>query len=193
MTTHQQTIMNSLKDKGPEVWLAYLRPFEEGQPLTGLHMQVIFHYTAPKAKEQDSLGWAEVAVRAAELEALNSNGPVRENAMVGAMRLRSWFIARMGSRASHYVLDKEIILRWAEEGLDLPIQTAEEKAAGIWRDSAGMKTSSNPDKRQCVHDDLRQLRRIKRRLGVVKVLADCGELPNDSILYDWLEIRGQLP
>src|SRR5580692_5286750 len=93
--TDQQSILNSLKDERPEVWLAYLRPFEEGQALTGLNMQVIFHYTAPKATKQESLGWAEVAVRAAELEALDSSDPVRENAMVRAMRLRSWFIARM--------------------------------------------------------------------------------------------------
>ena len=46
---------------------------------------------------------------------------------------------------------------------------------------------------QGVHDDLRQLRRIKHRFDVVKVLADCGELPNDPILNEWLEILEQLP
>lgn len=193
MATDQQSIMISLMDKGPEAWRAYLRPFEEGQPLTGLSMLVIFQYIAPMAEKQESLDWAEIAVRAAELQALNRSGTERENALFWAMRLRSWFIAKMGSRPNHLVLDKEIILRWAMQELDIPMQTVKEKAALIWKDAARAKGSSNPEDRQRVHDDLKQLRRIKHRLNVVKVLADCGELPNNSILNEWLEIREQLP
>ena len=193
MQADQQSIMDSLRDKGPEAWRAYLRPFEEGQPLTGLSMQVIFHYIAPSATDQGSLDWAEVAIRAAELEALNSSGTEREDALLRAMKLRSRFIAKMGSRPNHRVLSKEIILHWAMEGLDISIQTAKEKAALIWKDVARIKGSSNPEDRQRVHDDLKQLRRIKHRLGVLKVLADCGELPKDSILNEWLQIREQLP
>lgn len=193
LPTDQQSIMNSLRDQGPEAWRAYLRPFEEGQPLTGLNMQVIFHYAAPKGKKQDNLEWAEVAVRAAELEALNRTGTERENALLRAMRLRAWFIARMGSRPNHRVLDKEIILHWARKGLDISIQTAKENAAQIWKDVAMIRGSSSPDDRQRVHDNLKKLRRIKHLLGVVKALADCGELPSSSILNEWLEIRERLP
>lgn len=193
MQTDQQSIMNSLKDKGPEAWRAYLRPFEEGQPLTGLNMLVIFHYLAPLAKDQGSLDWAEVAVRAAELQGLSRSGTEREDALQWAMRLRSWFIAKMGSRPNHRVLDKDIILHWVMDGLDISVQTAKEKAALIWKDVARVKGSSNPEGMQGVHDDLRRLRRIKHRLDVLKVLADCGELPNDSISNEWLEIREQLP
>src|SRR5215471_4334115 len=92
MQADQQRIMDSLIDQGPEVWRAYLRRFEEGRPLTGLSMLVIFHYAAPLAKDQGSLDWAEVAVRAAELEALNCSGTKREDARLWAMQLRSWFI-----------------------------------------------------------------------------------------------------
>ena len=193
MQTDQQSIFNSLKDKGPEAWREYLRPFEKGQPLTGLNMLVIFHYVAPKAKEQDSLDWAEVAVRAAELEALNSSGTARENALLWAMQHRSWFIAKRGPRPNHPVLDKEVILRWVVDGLDISVQTAKEKSIQVWEDVARVKGSSNREYRQRVHDDLKQLRRIKHRLGVLKVLADCGDLPNDSILNEWLQIREQLP
>lgn len=195
LATHsdQQSTMDSLREKGPEAWRAYLRPLEEGQPLTGLSMQVIFHYAAPVAKDQGSLDWAEVAIRAAELEARNRSRTEREDALLRAMRLRSWFIAKMGSRPNHRVLGKEIILHWAMEGLDISVQTAKEKAALIWKDVARVKDSSNPEDRQRVHDDLRKLRRIKHRLYVVKVLADCGELPNDPVLNEWLGIREQLP
>lgn len=109
------------------------------------------------------------------------------------MRLRSWFIAKMGSRPKHRVLDKEIILHWAMEGLNISVQTAKDKAALVLKDVARVKGSSNPEDRQRVHDDLRQLSRIKHRLNVVKVLAHCGELPNDPILDEWLKIREQLP
>ena len=193
MQADQQSIMDSLRDKGPEAWLAYLRPFEEGEALTGLSMEVIFHYAAPSVKDQSTLDWGEVAIRAAELEARNSTGTQREDVLLRAMQLRSWFIAKMGSRPNNLVLDKEIILRWALEGLDISVQTAKEKATLIWKDVARVQGSSNPEDKQRVHDDLRQLRRIKHRLNVVKVLADCGELPSDPIFNEWLEMREQLP
>jgi hypothetical protein len=79
MPTNQQSILNTLRDTGPEAWLAYLRPFEEGEPLlTGVSMQIVFHHAAPLAKEQTSLDWAEVAVRAAELDARDGNHIERE-------------------------------------------------------------------------------------------------------------------
>jgi hypothetical protein len=194
METNQQSIMNSLKDKGPEAWSAYLRPFEDDLQLTsGLSMLVIFHYVAPLAKRQSSLDWAEVAIRAVELEARNCSGIERENAQLWAMQLRSWFICRMGSRSGNLVLEKEIILRWVTEGLTLSVQAAREKAARIGNDLRRLRESSDHGEIQRVADDLRQLCRIEHRLNVVKVLADCGELVSDLGLDEWLEIREQLP
>jgi len=193
MQNDQQSIMNSLKDERPEAWLAYLRPFEEGEPITGLSMLVIFHYAAPLAKKQDSLDWAEVAVRAAELEARNCSGIGSENARLWAMQLRSWFISKMGSRSNHFVLDKEVILNWVMDGLKLSVRAAKEKISSLAEVIAVAKKSSNPDDGQRLRNDLSELCRIKHRLNVVKVLADCGELPSDSLLYKWLEIREQLP
>ncbi len=190
METDQQRILNSLKDKGPEAWSAYLRPFEDDPQFTsGLSMLVIFHYLAPLAKKQSSLDWAEVAVRAAELEARNCSGIGSENAQLWAMQLRSWFISKFGSRPDHLVLDKEIILRWVTEGLTLSVQAAKVKAARIGEDLSRVKDSSDPKEIQRVTDDLRELRRIKHRLNTAKVLADCGEPVSDSGLNEWLEIR----
>jgi len=192
MQADQQSIMVSLMDKGPEAWREYLRPFEEGAPLTGLSMQVIFQYAARLANDQN-LDWAEVAVRAAELEARNCTGSERENALLWAMNLRSRFICKMGTRSGHLVLDKSLILAWVMEGLKLPLQTANAKAAELKAKLAGIKVLSDPEERQRIGNDLRDLRRIKHRLNAAKVLADCGELPNDPILNEWLEIREQLP
>jgi hypothetical protein len=193
MQSDQQSIFNSLKDKGPEEWRAYLRPLEEGEPMTALSMLVVYPYAAGLAREQISLDWADVAVRAAELEARNQSGVEREDALLWAMQLRSWFISKMGSRSNHLILDKEVILSWTMDGVNLSVQTAQEKAASLGERLAALKNSSNPEDKQHVLEDLRLLRRLKHRLNVVKVLADCGELPSDSPLYKWLEIREQLP
>jgi hypothetical protein len=193
MQNDQQSIMNSLKDEGPEAWLAYLRPIEQGEQMTALSMLVVYPFAARRARDQGSLDWAEVAVRAAELEARNHSGVEREDALLWAMQLRSWFISKMGSRPNHLILDKDIILLWAMEGVNLSAGAAKEKAAPLGDRLAGLKNSSNPKDKQDVLEDLRLLRRMKNRLNVVKVLADCSELPSDSPLYKWLEIREQLP
>jgi len=193
MQNDQQSIMNSLKNEGPKAWRAYLDPFEDGNTTPGLSMLVIFHYVAPLAKKQGSLDWAEVAVRAAELEARRSGGIESENARFWAMQLRSWFIGKMGSRSNHFVLDKEVILNWVIEGLTLSLQTAKDKAASLGERLAASKHSANPEDKQRVLEDLRLLSRCKHRLNVVKVLSDSGELPNNPILNEWLAIREQLP
>jgi hypothetical protein len=193
MQNDQQDIFDSLKGEGPQAWRAYLRPFEEGESITGLSMLVIYPYAAGLAKNQGSLDWAEVAVRAAELEARNHSGTEREEALLWAMQLRAWFISKMGSRSNDLILDKAIILRWVMDGVEISVQTAKAKTLSIGERLAGLKNSSNPEDKQQVLEDLRLLRRLKHRLNVVKVLADCGELSNDSSLHEWLEIREQLP
>lgn len=119
MQNDQQSIFNSLQNEGPRAWLSYLRPFEKGEPITGLSMDVVYHHAAPLAKNQSSLDWAQVAIIAANLWARNSSGVERENALLWAMKLRSWFISKMGSRPNHPVLDKQIILSWVTDGLSL--------------------------------------------------------------------------
>jgi len=84
--------------QGPQAWLAYLRSFEEAGPANGLSLKVIFHHAAPLARHQKSLEWAEVAIRAAELDSRRGSDTEREESLLKAMTLRSWFISQMGSR-----------------------------------------------------------------------------------------------
>jgi len=194
MAFDQQSILNSLRDKAPEAWSAYLRRFEDDPQLeSGLSMQVIFHHVAPIAKDQESLEWGEIAVRAAELEARTFDPIVREFWQQHAMGLRAWFISEMGSRSDHSILNKDTILSWVTEELTLSVEEASKKATRIGKDLARVKDSSDPKLKQQVLDDLRQLRRIKHRLTVLKMLDDCGELAQSSALNGWLEIREQLP
>jgi hypothetical protein len=189
----QQSILSSLKPQGPEAWLAYLHPFEEGEPITGPSMLVIFNYAAWLAKKQTSLDWAEVAVRSAELEAPRRSDTEREGVLLRAMRLRSWFISRVGSRPHHVVLDKESILRWVLDGLTLPMPAAQEKVIALGESLARAKNSARPEDMRQVAKDVQELASIKDRLNIAKTLADCGELPSDSPLHKWLEIRERLP
>ena len=194
MENDQQSIEVWLKDKGPEAWSAFLRRFEDDPQFRSVFsMLSIYNHSAGLAERECSLDWAEVAVRAAELKARNPYEIGRETARQRAMELRAWFISKMGSRSGHLVLDKETILRWVTEGLTLSVQAAREKAARIGERLARVKDSSDPKEMQGVADDLRQLRRIKHRLSVLKVLADCGELGSDPVLDGWLDIREQLP
>jgi len=189
----QESILDSLKTEGPEAWLAYLHRFEEGEPITGPSMLVIFNYAAWLAKKQASLDWAEVAVRAAELEAAHRTDIEREGVLLHAMRLRSWFISTMGSRPGHLVLDKGIILHWVMDGLNLPIQTVKENARLLGENLTRAKNSPNPEDLRQMGKEMSQLRWIKHRLNIVKVLADSGELPGDSVLDEWMQLRESLP
>jgi hypothetical protein len=156
-------------------------------------MDVIYHHAATLAKNQLSLEWAEVAIKAAELWAHKSYGVEQENALLWDMKLRSWFISKMGSRSNHRVLDKEKVLSWIMDGLNVPMEVARDRSLPFWKNMAQAKCSTNPEDMEQVVDDVRSLRRIKQRLNVAQVLADAGELSGNPILHHWLEIRERLP
>ena len=189
----QQTAFNTLKMQGPLAWLAYLRNFEETGRANGLSLQVIFHHAAPLAKHQRSLDWAEVAIRAAELDSNSGSDTEREESLLSAMTLRSWFISQMGSRPGHFVLDKETVIQWAMAALTLSICEVKDRAMSFWENLKRAKESSNSDALQQTAKDAHQLRWIKHRLNIIKVLVDCGELPSDSVLGEWLQLRESLP
>jgi hypothetical protein len=190
----QQSIMNSLQGKGPEAWLAYLRQFEEEKPMMGLSMDIIFQHAAPRAEKENSLDWAEVAVRSAELDARSyaEGRPEREDALLRAMRIRASLITKNGARPNHFILDKSLILEWIMKGFTLSVQTAKEKIKTFGQRMAELRNATE-DEKQRFGEDLRQLRRIKNRLHVAKMLANCGELPGDPVLDEWLELHKQLP
>lgn len=102
------------------------------------------------------------------------------------MTLRAWFISRIGSRAGDPILDKEIILGWFTAEQKLSLAEAKERAAR-W------KNTRLPINDRLPLNEVRELRGIKNRLRIIKTLQECGELPQDSYLNEWLEIRRSLP
>lgn len=186
----QQSIFHSLQDQSPEAWLAYLQPFEHAGSNPDVSADVILQHVGGRAKDEQSLAWAEVAIRALELEARNNHDGFSDLEMLRAMNLRAYLIARMGSRPDHFVLDQAIILGWVKEILTLPVETATEKAAWFRKHR---EAEGAPKDRKQLFDTARELLRIKHRLGVVRVLADAGKLAGDTSLDEWLRLREQLP
>jgi hypothetical protein len=180
--------LKTLLDGGLERWDEYLRQFEEGKPITVLSMEMVFQKAAVRAQEQISLEWAGIALRAADLFANQGGGKYRESALLEAMRLRAWFISKMGSRPGHPILDKEIILRWFTAELKFSLDVAKDKAAKAREKFVTAMKFPTPENKQLAVE-LLDLRRIKHRLTIVKTLAECGELPGDSPLNEWLKIR----
>ena len=200
MQSEQQMILNSLEGKGPEVWKEYLEPFEQNNALVSeLSMLVIYERAAVRAKKECSLDWAEVAIRAMELNALHHAGSGQQNkiarndAMSSAMQLRIWFISQIGSRTGDYVLDKERVQRWILDGLDISPRAAKEKVAWIQTELARMKGSHVLKAGSAMENAMSHLRRIKNRLRLAQVLIDCGEMPDDPTLQEWLAMSKQLP
>jgi hypothetical protein len=189
MTTqaNSQPALQSLINQGPR-WLdAHLRQFEKRKDKLSINQMLgIFEGAAGRSRLEDDLEWAGIAVRAAELYALGECGKHREHALRKAMQFRAAFIVRMGSRSGHPVLDKEIILRWVTEGISMPI--IEAKAL-----SARLKHGQWP---LCEHlDELRELHRIRARIGVARTLVDCGELESGSWIDEWIkmELLNEIP
>jgi hypothetical protein len=184
--------LEAMMDRGP-AWLdGYLRSYEEGRSIPLNRMIGIISAASSKAFHEQSLEWAGIALRAADLMA-SERPENREPAFLKAMRLRAWFIVRMGSRPDHPDLDKEMILRWVIEGLTFSIEEARDRSVSVWDELGAYRKAPAPEKKKLLLDDMRSLRAIKSRLYVLQSLAEAGELPSNSFLRNWLEIRSQLP
>lgn len=91
----QQAEFDLLQGKGPKAWLAYLGQAERSGREPGVSLRIIWGHSARLAKELTSLEWAEVAVRAAELDADLTKGKpqadiLHDDAVADGMALRTW-------------------------------------------------------------------------------------------------------
>jgi hypothetical protein len=185
MHIDSQPNLQTMLNNGPE-WLdEWLRQFEEGKQSPDNWMNGVSEAAAQAAERKASLEWADIAIRASDL--LARVGPhERELALDRAMRLRASLIVKMGSSPGHPVLDNEIILDWFRSELESPMDVVKQRIAR-WHDS------QLPVNGRLPIDQVRQLRALKNRLRIVKLLADPGEVPIGSDTSKWLEISDQLP
>lgn len=132
-----------------------------------------------EAQSASDITWAEVAILVYErLTAETTNNSTRESLMISSMLLRAAMIAKFGSVPGHPVLDIDSIIHWFYNSLTITHDSAVQKAAN-WR--------------SCNIEEIRELRRIKNRLGIISVLADSEKYILNQELKDWLALREKLP
>jgi hypothetical protein len=182
MQIKSQPDLQFLINQGTQ-WLdSYLRQFEEGKEKLSNNMLGIYEGASSHARAKNSLEWARIAVRAAELYALEESGKHREYALQKVMKFRAAFIAKMGSRSGDSVLDKEIVVCWVTEGIRLSIDEVKDM-------SARFKNRHLSPNEPFPLDEIRELHRIRARIGVARTLMDCGELANGSWLDEWINME----
>lgn len=120
------------------------------------------------AAADDSLEWAAIAVRAANIWALDDDDWNRKQALQRCMQLRANLICKSGARTGHPILDRESILTWFKESLIQPINAVRMKTARWKAREVGQDGLTLPE--------LRELRTLKMNLKVLKTLADCGQI-----------------
>ncbi len=126
-----------------------------------------------------SLKWTRLAVAVYSHLLSQPNVPFRESLLDSQMTLRANMIGKFGTKTGDPILDVTTIVDWFFQETTLPFEVAVKKATD-WQ-----KTQ--------IIEDMRVLRRIKNRLGVISRLDEMGQLPDDKTLRKWLSIRPQLP
>src|SRR6185437_8643219 len=99
-----------LAGQGPVRLKQYLTECEQGirEPA---NLDLILDVSEYRATSENSMEWAEIAIRAANL-ATQGNPPRRHSYLYRAMLLRTVFIARVGSRPGHSILDPATVTVW---------------------------------------------------------------------------------
>jgi len=219
-----------LAGQGPVRLKQYLTECEQGirEPA---NLDLILDVSEYRATSENSMEWAEIAIRAANL-ATQGNPPRRHSYLYRAMLLRTVFIARVGSRPGHSILDPATVTvwflselrfgpeearrrseRWKDPGfqqdfaaeLERQNRAAERRAAGI-SDHDAHTNGTGPHETSDVQtpdgetpyikdslNELLELQLIRYRLQLLRRLAECGELPSDPALNEWLQTARHLP
>lgn len=160
-----------------QVWLRSIESSSLKPPLE-FNWLGLAEAAAIEAQSASDLAWAEVAISVYERLAAEANNSAQESLMISSMLLRASMIARFGSVPGHLVLDIYLIMRWFCDQMMMSWDSVAKKAAN-WH--------------SCSIEEIRELRRIKNRLGVISVLANSDKYVLNSELNNWLSLREKLP
>jgi hypothetical protein len=102
-------------------------------------------------------------------------------------------IMKIGAVPGNLVLDIELILNWVFDSLQFSDEEALIKAI-VWRDTL---SENNPEETQKYFDanleDIKILRDIKNRLGIIKPLYESKKISPTKELNAWISIWEKLP
>ncbi|MBN3938497.1 MAG: hypothetical protein V7L21_25845 [Nostoc sp.] len=137
----------------------------------------------------ESLAWAKIASSVYKFLAEN-NPSFSERYLDSLMTLRAYMILKFGALPGNPVLDIQQIVTYFFDNLHISYQEALIKATD-WREALA---ANNPEETQKKFDseleDIRKLRLIKSRLGIIKQLSKF--LPNEE-LNIWISLWEKLP
>lgn len=137
--------------------------------------------TSKATKETDAkvkLQWAEIALLVYEYLAEDLDRTSRDSFETSAMMFRALMVSQLGINFENPVLNPNLVEDWFFKRLPLSIEEAANKAAN-WPERP--------------IEEIRQLRRIKNRLLVIKELRKEGYLKDNAELSKWIEISESLP
>ncbi|WP_339374340.1 hypothetical protein [Oscillatoria nigro-viridis] len=151
---------------------------------------------ASKSEEyrQSSLIWAQIAVLVYNFLARNrSNGAIRESLIESLMNLRLYMILQLGARVDDPVLDPALIISCFFENLEFSYEDTLAKAS-VWkklfRDNIPEAISQ---KLESDMEELRSLKKLKLRLGIIKTLLENNRIAPNQVLQAWVSIWENLP
>ena|SRR5438876_5265581 len=160
-----------------QAWLDSVWSGQQQAPDDPNWWQAVAYDAAQKARLGSDLTWAQVATSVYDHLATQADNAGRNSFMLSSMMLRADMISRLGVVPGHPVLDIDNISRWFFDSLEIPYEEAS-RQADAWT--------------ELQVEDIRKLRAIKNRLGVIKLLSDEGLL-DDTELSKWLLLRDKLP
>jgi hypothetical protein len=134
--------------------------------------------TAQQARTRPSRDWGQVAVSIYEYLAHTVEPGRAHEFLVAAMMLRGSLIRQLGTVQGDSLLDPGVILDWFYESVPLSPAEAEQQSSA-W--------STLPI------EQVAELRRIKERLAVLRLLVESGHLQPDATLQPWLDLYDRLP
>lgn len=141
-----------------------------------------------------SLAWAKVAISVYEFLINHQiKYEIRESFFYSLMMLRAYMIVKFGISDEDSILDTNPIVDWFFDNLNLTYEEAISRTSS-WQELFTNSTSEKfNDKLISKREDILQLRLIKNRLGVIKLLMDSHKLCPNEELKAWLLIREKLP
>ena len=194
-----------LVEQGPVRLKQYLTECEQGTREPA-NLNLILEVAEYRASNENSLEWAEIAIRAANLGA-KADPTRRHSYLYRAMLLRTLFISRQGSQQGHAVLDPAAVVGWFQAELKFSPADARRRSER-WKDPRFQQEFATELEHHNASDkaadgetpfiketlnDLLELQLLKYRVQLLRRLAECGELPPDANVNDWLQIAKFLP
>lgn|SRR5262249_37662328 len=136
---------------------------------------------------QSDMSWAEIAISVYEWLAERGASDFKFSAFLSGLHVRAFMIRKWGHIAGHSVLDLNHLVKLFFDALPITFDTAKQKSI-LWTVSDKIEGDEKADV-----EDLRNLRRVKNLLGVIKPLTDSGVLISTPELNEWLSLQPQLP